>query len=314
MDRLYIKKVIIIFLVFLFILTSFGFVQGIQTQENSVDLIDQSNGAECVGCSGAGNFLLTDGFYIAQGFTPSHNILSKIILVLKRSGSPPEDTKLTLFIRETLNGDDLVLMEKEIDSTAMIFDIQDIDVIPGNLYYMIITTDYTSTGNDGYGWYHGDSNSYSGGNCWTKSEATTWLENEECDMFFYTYWKDYSPSIPTIEGSYTGSAPKRYEYTFSTTDPEGHDVEYYIKWGDGREFKWTGPYDSGEQITKSHSWTYAGNYTISVKARDIHGAESDWTTMEIIMEKNKVITSPLLRFLENHPYLYNLLQNFLGLN
>ncbi len=314
MNKLYIKKVIIIFLVFLFILTSFGFIQGVQTQENSIDLIDQWNGAGCLGCNGGGSMLLRDGFYIAQSFTPSHNVLSKILLILKRSGSPPAGMKLTLFIRAALDGDDLVSMEKEIDSNAMIFDIQDIDVISGNLYYIIITTDDVCSENNGYGWYHSDYNFYSRGSCWTKSYASTWSENEAYDMVFFTYWKDYSPSLPNIEGLYNGTAPKRYEYTFSTTDPEGDDVEYYIKWGDGREFKWSGPYDSGEQVTKSHSWTYAGNYTIQVKARDIFGAESDWNTIEITMQKNKAIINPFLQFIEKHPYLQRLLQYIIVLN
>ena len=84
MDRLFMKKVIIIFIVFLFVITSFGFVQGIEMQENSVDVIDQSNGGSCGGCSSASALAITDGVYIAQGFTPTHNTLSKIVLLMKR--------------------------------------------------------------------------------------------------------------------------------------------------------------------------------------------------------------------------------------
>ena len=294
MNRLYMKKAIMFFLVFILVSTSFGFVQGVKMQENTIDLIDQTNGSfGCGGCEGASPMLLTDGFYIAQSFTPSHNVISKIVLCLKKSGTPPTGMKLTLFIRETLDGDNLVSMEKEIDDSEDIyfkldFDIQDINVVSGNIYYMIIMTDDVSSENNGYSWFSTNENSYSQGRCWTSYNTVKWFVNEEYDMFFDTYWKDYSPSPPTIEGPNNAVAQKRYDYTFSTTDPEGDNVEYYIEWGDGKMFKWTGPYESGEQVIKSHLWTYEGNYTICVKARDTYGAESDWTTTKLTMPKNKM--------------------------
>ena len=264
-------------------MTSFGLVQGVKIQGNTIDLIDQTNGSfGCGGCEGADPMLLTKGFYIAQSFTPSQDVLSRIVLCLKKSGDPSAVMKLTLFIRQTLDGDDLVSMEKEIDGDTDIyfkldFDIQDINVVSGNLYYMIIMTDDVGSDNNGYSWFSTSENSYSQGSCWTSYNALKWFENEEYDMFFDTYWKDYSPSPPTIVGSNNGIAQKRYNYIFSASDPEGDDIEYFIDWGDGKMFKWTGPYKSGEQVIKSHSWTYEGNYTIRVKARDTYGAESDWT-------------------------------------
>jgi hypothetical protein len=321
MERLYMKKVTTIFLVFLFIITSFSFVQGVKIQDNTIELIDQTNGGggSCSGCEGASPMLLTDGVYIAQSFTPSHNVISKIVLYLTKSGTPPAGMKLTLFIRETLDGEDLVSMEKELDGNEDIyfllnFDIQDINVISGNMYYMIIMTDDVGSENNGYSWFSTNENSYKRGSCWTSFNMIKWTEKEEYDMFFDTYWRDYSPNPPTIEGTNDGSAQERYYYTFSTTDPEGDDVEYYIEWGDGRRFKWIGPYESGEQVTKSHAWTYDGNYTIRVKARDIYGAESDWATMELTLPKNKVFINPFLQFFENHPYIYRLLQHLLGLH
>ena len=316
MNRLYMnmKKAIMFLLVLLLVTTCFGFVQGVKTQENTVELIDQSSGGGgCGGCSGASTFLLTDGFYIAQSFEPSHNIISKIVLDLKKTGDPPLGMKLTLSIRETLDGDNLVSMEKEIDNVKMIFDIQDIDVVSGKMYYMIVMTNDVGTQNNGYGWYNTNENSYSRGSCWTSSNSVTWFEEEARDMFFVTYWKDYSPSQPNIEGPHNGAARERYDYTFSTTDPEADDVEYYIEWGDGMKSNWIGPYKSGEQVIKSHSWTYEGNYMIRVKARDVHGAVSDWTNIELTMPKNKVLINPFLRFLDNHPYLFYLLQYLLGL-
>jgi hypothetical protein len=49
---------------------------------------------------------------------------------------------------------------------------------------------------------------------------------------------------------------------------------------------------------------------IKVKAKDIYDAESNWTTLEINMPKNKIIKIPsiLNRLLEKHPYIFPILK------
>ena len=44
-----------------------------------------------------------------------------------------------------------------------------------------------------------------------------------------------------------------------------------------------GPYKSGEKIKATFSWKKIGSYSVSVKARDIHGGESDWGFLEVKM-------------------------------
>ena len=64
------------------------------------------------------------------------------------------------------------------------------------------------------------------------------------------------------------------------------------------------------------TWSTAarsGRFTIEAKAKDTKGAESEWAELEIIMPKNKLIKTPFLRFLENHPHLYPLIRQILGL-
>jgi len=310
MDRFHTKKAIIIFFMFLFFTSNFSFVQGFKAEENSIDLIDQNN-RSCTGCNCAETITLFEGFYIAQSFTPTHNVLSKILFFVSKTGNP-QTMELTLNIRETLDGENLLSMQKVTNGTEMIFDFEDINIISGNLYYMIITIDGISTPSNGYSLYKTIYDSYNRGSFFTKLNTAKWTENTETDMLFVTYWKDYSPSIPTIEGPYTGVASKRYEYNLSTTDPEGDDIEYYIEWGDGKKFVWTGPYESGELVTISHRWTYADNYTIRVKARDIYELESDCITMNIIISKNNVFLNLLIQFLENHPFIYKIVQKLLG--
>ena len=85
------------------------------------------------------------------------------------------------------------------------------------------------------------------------------------------------PYPPTIDGPTVGDPGEELTYTFVAEDPEGHDVYYYIEWGDGNDTGWIGPYPSGEEITRSHSWSENGTYVIRAKAKDIYGHESDWS-------------------------------------
>jgi rhodanese-related sulfurtransferase len=120
------------------------------------------------------------------------------------------------------------------------------------------------------------------------------------------------PDAPDIIGTLNGKAGKEYDYTFVTTDPNEDDVSYYIEWGDESVEDWSESYESDENFITSHTWDAEGTYTIRVKARDIHGAESDWSNLEVSMPRNKIINL-FERFLENHPKLFPLLRQLLKL-
>jgi len=122
------------------------------------------------------------------------------------------------------------------------------------------------------------------------------------------------PESPTITGLTSGKAGEEYEYTFFTTDPTKDNVYYYIDWGDDQMEKWIGPYESGEEVTVTHTWDEKGEYTIRAKAKDFFDMESLWGYLEISMPKNKLyISTPFLQFLEQYPILYQLLERFLNL-
>ena len=85
-------------------------------------------------------------------------------------------------------------------------------------------------------------------------------------------------------------------------------------WGDESDSGWMGPYDSGYEGRASHSWSEQGDYEIKVKAKDTNDIESEWSDpLPIKMPKNKVINTPFLKFLENHPHMFPLLQQLLVL-
>jgi len=74
---------------------------------------------------------------------------------------------------------------------------------------------------------------------------------------------------------------KLYEYTFTSTDPEGHSLYYFIDWDDGNIEYWIGPYNSGEPAKVSHSWSQKGGYTIKAFAKDIYEAESGQASFKV---------------------------------
>lgn len=86
------------------------------------------------------------------------------------------------------------------------------------------------------------------------------------------------PNIPMRPfGLRFGRTGRNYAYLAKTNDPDGDDVYYRWDWGDGNMTGWIGPYGSGLVMGRFNSYAQPGTYFIKVKARDSHGAESDWS-------------------------------------
>jgi hypothetical protein len=85
------------------------------------------------------------------------------------------------------------------------------------------------------------------------------------------------PEKPTLNGQTGGVEGEELTFTFSSTDPEGDNISYFIDWGDGTNSGWLGPYASGETGETTNSWEAIGTYEVKVKARDINKKVSDWS-------------------------------------
>lgn len=104
------------------------------------------------------------------------------------------------------------------------------------------------------------------------------------DWMFVTETEENSPpSAPAITGPTSGVAGEEYTYTFVSTDPDGDSVYYGIDWGDNSSLEVEGPYASGEEVTLTHTWELKGTYYIRAMAKDVHGAESEWGTLKVVM-------------------------------
>jgi len=88
-----------------------------------------------------------------------------------------------------------------------------------------------------------------------------------------------APNPPS--GPSTGEINIEYNFSTSTTDVQHDSIYYMVSWGDNVS-GWLGPYPSGQTVTFSHSWSKAGDYSITVKAKDDKDAESEWSEPAII--------------------------------
>jgi len=124
--------------------------------------------------------------------------------------------------------------------------------------------------------------------------------------YLYAFGENYvnnPPNKPTITGETQGYIEESYEYTFTTTDPDDDDIRFYIEWGDDSNSGWIGPYNSGDIVTRSHTWSEEGDYTIRAKAKDIFDEESEWGTLEVTMPVSQQI-------IQKHPLINWFLQHF----
>ena len=108
------------------------------------------------------------------------------------------------------------------------------------------------------------------GSSWSEPLAVTITDNNP-------------PDTPVITGPGEGKPGKPYLYNILTNDLDGHNIYYFVDWGDNTTSDWLGPYVSGTQIHLTHTFTEEGNYTIKAKAKDILDMESDWGTLKVVM-------------------------------
>ena len=129
-------------------------------------------------------------------------------------------------------------------------------------------------------------------------------EFAEGNVWSFSTGENHPPTAPIIKNEKVVMTPIQapitwtHNFTFMSTDPEGHDVYYWIEWDDGSYEGWIGPYPSGEEITRNYTWWKKGTYAIRAKAKDIYDAESDWGQLLIPIERNKVFNISFLRFLK----------------
>ena len=89
------------------------------------------------------------------------------------------------------------------------------------------------------------------------------------------------PTAPIITGPRTGTINTNYTYSFTSTDPEGDQILYSIDWdmnGSTDQGNPNGtPFNSGQPLTATHSWSTLGPQTFQARTYDVIGNVSGWT-------------------------------------
>ena len=123
---------------------------------------------------------------------------------------------------------------------------------------------------------------------------------------FYNALFNHAPVTPSRpSGSSTGKLRDEYVYTTIGFDTDFDSIYFLFDWGDDTDSGWVGPYDSGENVSLSHSWIKKANYNVRVKAIDdpnndgnlSDGEESDWSdSLVVSMPKSKQISTNNILF------------------
>jgi hypothetical protein len=134
-------------------------------------------------------FLVNDTRWCAQSFVPSIGSLKKIEL---GAMTWQPDRTITISIRESLDDPDLASVERTLSGESYEtmwtgFDVPDIDVTPGETYYIVYSSDMPGWGT---GWAVGGDNPYPDGVFYTSGDAgETWEPRDDynADACFVTY-------------------------------------------------------------------------------------------------------------------------------
>ncbi|KYK22275.1 hypothetical protein AYK21_03970 [Thermoplasmatales archaeon SG8-52-2] len=309
------KKIIVIFACFLIVgtlSTAIGNVNNYSSKPidniGAAEVIDQQQTIDCgQGCP------FFSYLWLAQGFTPTLETITKVELKLFKIGDINSD--ILLSIRSSLTGSDLTSVSVSGNQVAgygkwILFDFNDISINPNQMYYIVCRTSGGSMVNY-YCCLFQINNPYSGGEVWgSLNSGTTWEIIEypgypDPDGCFIQYGLDESPSAPDIDGPTQGMEGEEYTYKFLSTDPEDHDVFYSVSWGDGTNSGWQGPFNSGEEVYLSHIWSSKGEYTILAQAKDVYDVVSEWGEFELEIPRFKTNSNYFIaKFIEQFPLFF----------
>lgn len=86
------------------------------------------------------------------------------------------------------------------------------------------------------------------------------------------------PKKPAIDAEIrSGYINISYAFYAQSRDPDDDSISYRFNWGDGSTSNWSGYVPSGTEVSMYHSYSDAGNYSVTAQAKDIYGQESEWS-------------------------------------
>lgn len=94
------------------------------------------------------------------------------------------------------------------------------------------------------------------------------------------------PDSISLDGPSKVKAGEECSFLTIVSDPEYHDYYICYDWDDGSDYEYKGPFGSGEEVITNKTWEEKGDYKIRVRAIDMFGEESSWTTMDVSVPIN----------------------------
>lgn len=106
-----------------------------------------------------------------------------------------------------------------------------------------------------------------------------------------------APNPPIISGPSQGKLHYRYSYEITSEDPQCDNICYTIRSSDLPVIYMSKFCESGTTIIYNHSWDdfYQKEppYMLNAKATDCLGHESEWSTFEVSIPRNKIIINTI---------------------
>lgn len=237
---------------------------------------------------GSSGYNVNYGQFVAQSFKPSVERLSKVDLkIFRYNGVPDYDFEFSIRLNPT--GADMVKVTRsgsQIKDGWNEFDFYDLQVDKDKTYYLVCEGDDGHGDDPIYCWFNAGSNLYDRGMVHIFNYGS-WHDVPTDDCCFKTYYTNSAPNSPSISGPTSGKIGKTYDFKFMSFDQDDDDIYYYIDWGDDYIEDWIGPFDSSEEITRSHKWQEEGTFVIKAKAKDTFNMESNWGHFEIDIPRAK---------------------------
>lgn len=105
--------------------------------------------------------------------------------------------------------------------------------------------------------------------------------------------KNANPDTPPPpEGPVISKVGVNCPFKVTASDPDLNRVSVRIDWNDGDTSDWSAMFGSGDTITLSYTWPVAGDFRISVQARDEKDAVSLWSNWHPVTIADTVNVPP----------------------
>jgi len=142
------------------------------------------------------------------------------------------------------------------------------------LYYGTSSGNYTNTVDVGFQTQYTLTNLQEGVTYFFAVAAYNTSLNESAfskELVFKIDLPNRSPSTPPRpSGPASGYLNSSYNFSTSSSDPDGDPLTFQFDWGDGTTSSWG-------SSSWAHSWVSPESYCVKAKAKDPHGATSEWS-------------------------------------